>query len=88
MLDADLAEIYSVQTEVLVQAVERNLFRFSVDFMFQLTAEEFSALRSPSVTSNADTSPGHGGRRSAPYVFTEQGVTKLPRCSAARAPSR
>jgi hypothetical protein len=41
--------------------------------MFRLNAEEFAALRSHSVTSNA----GRGGRRYMPYVFTEQGVAML-----------
>jgi hypothetical protein len=73
MLDADLAELYGVATKVLVQAVKRNLARFPADFMFQLSAEEFANLRSQSVTSSA----GHGGRRTAPYAFTEQGVAML-----------
>jgi len=77
MLDADLAELYGVQTKVLVQAVKRNLVRFPIDFMFQLTAEEFAALRSQTVTSNIGDPPGRGGRRSAPYAFTEQGVAML-----------
>jgi len=74
MLDADLAELYGVQTKVLVQAVKRNLVRFPSDFMFQLTAQEWESLRSQSVTSNAE---GRGGRRTAPYAFTEQGVAML-----------
>jgi len=74
MLDADLADLYGVATKVLVQAVKRNLVRFPQDFMFQLSAEEFAALRSQSVTSNTD---GRGGRRTAPYAFTEQGVAML-----------
>ncbi len=73
MLDADLAELYGVQTKVLVQAVKRNIARFPADFMFQLTVEEFAALRSQTVTSNT----GRGGRRTAPYAFTEQGVAML-----------
>jgi hypothetical protein len=73
LLDGDLAKLYGVPTKVLVQAVKRNLERFPDDFMFQLDAEEFAALRSQSVTSNA----GRGGRRYAPYAFTEQGVAKL-----------
>lgn len=73
MLDADLAELYGVQTKVLVQAVKRNAQRFPADFMFQLSAKEFAALRSQSVTSNT----GRGGRRTAPYAFTEQGVAML-----------
>ena len=60
MLDADLAQLYGVETRVLVQAVKRNLARFPEDFMFQLSAEEFAALRSQSVISNTE---GRGGRR-------------------------
>jgi len=74
MLDADLAELYGVQTKVLVQAVKRNLARFPQDFMFQLSVDEFAALRSQTVTSNT----GRGGRRTAPYVLhPEQGVAML-----------
>jgi len=58
LLDADLAELYGVQTKVLVQSVKRNADRFPADFMFQLDAEEWDALRSQSVTSNT----GRGGR--------------------------
>ena len=74
LLDADLAALYEVPTKVLLQAVKRNLDRFPQDFMFQLSAEEFEALRSQSVTSK---NPGRGGRRYAPYAFTEQGVAML-----------
>ena len=74
MLDADLAQLYGVETRVLVQAVKRNLARFPEDFMFQLSTEEFAALRSQSVISNTE---GRGGRRTAPYAFTEQGVAML-----------
>jgi hypothetical protein len=73
MLDAELAALYGVETKVLVQAIKRNLERFPVDFMFQLDAEEYAALRSQFVTSNV----GRGGRRYAPYAFTEQGVAML-----------
>jgi len=52
MLDADLAELYGVETRVLVQAVKRNLERFPEDFMFQLSQEEFAILRSQFVTLN------------------------------------
>ena len=74
MLDADLAQLYGVETRVLVQAVKRNSTRFPTDFMFQLSAEEFAALRSQSVISNIQ---GRGGRRTAPYAFTEHGVAML-----------
>ncbi len=71
MLDADLATLYGVPTKALVQAVKRNIERFPADFMLQLTTAEFSNLRSQSVTSR------WGGRRYAPYAFTEQGVAML-----------
>lgn len=73
MLDEDLADLYGVETRVLVQQVKRNLKRFPADFMFQLTRAEAESLRSQIVTSNE----GRGGRRYAPYVFTEQGVAML-----------
>jgi len=72
MLDADLAALYQVPTKALVQAIKRNLRRFPADFMFQLTNEEYSFLRSQFVTSK-----GRGGRRYLPYAFTEQGIAML-----------
>ena len=74
LLDEHLAGLYGVQTKALVQAVKRNLERFPDDFMFQLTPEEWGDLRSQTVTSSSD---GWGGRRTAPYAFTEQGVAML-----------
>ncbi len=73
MLDEDLAQLYGVETKRLVEQVKRNSARFPDDFMFQLTMEEAAALRSQSATSKT----GRGGRRSAPYAFTEQGVAML-----------
>lgn len=73
MLDSDLAALYEVPTKSLNLAVRRNLERFPDDFMFQLNAEELRSLRFQSETSNA----GRGGRRTLPYVFTEQGVAML-----------
>ena len=73
MLDSDLAELYGVETRILNRAVSHNNSRFHADFMFQLTAEEAAALRFQSETSN----DGRGGRRYAPYAFTEQGVAML-----------
>src|SRR5438874_8756100 len=86
MLDADLAVLYSVTTKRLNEQVRRNRPRFPKDFMFQLTSEEGAFLRSQIATS----SKGRGGRRYAPYAFTEQGVAMLsgvlnsPRAIAAK----
>ena len=90
MLDFDLAALYGVTTKALNQAVKRNRVRFPEDFMFQLSAEEASNLRSQFVTSSLQSfdnqrisanrsqfvtgSKMHGGGRYRPYVFTEQGV--------------
>jgi len=71
MLDNDLANLYGVPTKALNQAIKRNLSRFPIDFMFQLTALEAENLRSQIVTSR------WGGRRTLPYAFTEQGVAML-----------
>jgi hypothetical protein len=72
ILDADIADLYGVETKVLVQAVKRNKTRFPRDFMLHLNRKEFSILRSQIVTSSS-----WGGRRSAPYAFTEHGVAML-----------
>jgi len=74
LLDEDLATLYGVETKVLVQAVKRNAARFPEDFMLQLTAPEWTALRSQFVT----LKPGRGQHRKyLPYAFTEQGVAML-----------
>ena len=73
MLDSDLADLYDVQVKVLNQAMKRNRKRFPPDFMFRLTVHEAESLRSQIVTSK----PRRGGRRTAPYAFTEQGVAML-----------
>jgi phage regulator Rha-like protein len=71
MVDTDLAELYGVETRVLNQAVKRNLRRFPQDFMFQLNEKEFESLKSQKATAS------WGGRRTAPFVFTEHGVLML-----------
>jgi phage regulator Rha-like protein len=73
MLDSDLAELYRVETKVLLQAIKRNIDRFPADFMFQLNNQGVARLRSQFVTSKS----GRGGRRYLPYAFTEQGVAML-----------
>ena len=72
MLDADLASIYGYSTKAFNQQISRNAERFNEeDLMFQLTDEEANSLRSQFVTTN------RGGRKYAPYAFTEQGVYML-----------
>ena len=72
ILDADLAALYEVPTKRFNEAVKRNLAKFPADFMFALTTDEFANLRSQFATSSSPAS--WGGRRYAPYVFTEHGA--------------
>ena len=72
MLDSDLAAIYCVTTKRLNEQLRRNRSRFPGDFAFQLTAEEFTNLKSQIATSSF-----HGGRRYRPWVFTEHGALML-----------
>ena len=74
MLDEDLATLYQVETRRLNEQVKRNSERFPSDFMFQLTEEEFTNLKSQFATSSLVQ---HGGRRKMPYAFTENGVYML-----------
>jgi hypothetical protein len=71
MLDRDLASLYGVETRILNQAVKRQIKRFPIDFMFQLTKTEFDNLKSQFVISR------WGGIRKMPLAFTEQGVAML-----------
>jgi len=72
MIDRDLAELYGVRTKVLNQAVKRNISRFPLDFMFQLTKIEKEA-----VVTNCDHLKTLKFSTQLPYVFTEQGVVML-----------
>ncbi|MEO8605647.1 MAG: ORF6N domain-containing protein [bacterium] len=72
MLDEDLARIYGVATRRLNEQVQRNLARFPSDFMFRLTLPEVANLKSQIATSSS-----WGGRRKAPYAFTEHGAVML-----------
>ena len=73
MLDRDLAMLYSVETRVLNQAVKRNAERFPTDFMFQLTAEEWSFISSQFVMTSRLKRP----KSALPFAFTEHGALML-----------
>ena len=74
MLDVDLANLYQVPTKRLNEAIRRNRDRFPEDFLFRLTNEEASALRSQIATLQI----GRGKYpKYAPYAFTEHGVVML-----------
>ena len=52
MLDFDLAELYATETRLLKRAVRRNIDRFPIDFMFELSTEEANSLLSSRVSQN------------------------------------
>jgi phage regulator Rha-like protein len=72
MIDRDLAELYGVETKKLNQAVKRNIERFPIDFMFQLTNEEQNEL-----VTICDRFKNLKHSSSNAYAFTEHGVTML-----------
>ena len=77
MLDSHLAALYEVETKRFNEAVRRNLAKFPADFMFQLSADEWAALRSQFATLDAagGESTGRGRHRKyLPYAFTEHGA--------------
>ena len=73
MVDRDLAALYGIETKRLKEQVKRNISRFPLDFMFELTKEEFINWRSQFATSNSDKM----SLRYLPMVFTEHGVLML-----------
>ncbi len=75
MLDVDLAEVYSVETKRINEAVKNNPDKFPDDFMFELTENEWNALRSKFSTLKSEGRGQH--RKYRPKVFTEQGVYML-----------
>lgn len=78
MLDSDLVVLYQVETGALNRAVKRNISRYPEDFRFQLTKEEYQNLRCQTgISSFAQDENNYGGRRTLPYVFTEQGISML-----------
>lgn len=72
MIDRDLAVLYGVDTKVLNQAVKRNIDRFPERFRFQLSKEETNEL-----VANCDRFNSLKHSSSAPYAFTEQGISML-----------
>ncbi|MBP7239974.1 MAG: ORF6N domain-containing protein [Saprospiraceae bacterium] len=83
MFDADLATLYEVQTKVLNQAVKRNIDRFPIDFMFQLTELEWDtfqvdqSMHDPMWSQIVTSSQKFRRKSLKPFVFTEQGVAML-----------
>jgi hypothetical protein len=87
ILDRDLAILYQIETKRLTEAVKRNIKRFPIDFMFQLTKEEWENIRFQVEILEPDNSlrpqiatlkKGRGQHsKYLPLAFTEQGVAML-----------
>lgn len=85
MLDFELAKIYNYETKRFNEQVKNNIERFDEDFRFQLTAEEFAALKggistlenNGTILMSKKSTSSWGGTRKLPYAFTEQGVYML-----------
>ncbi len=74
MIDSDLAQLYGIETKNLKRAVRMNIERFPDDFMFELTKEEYDALRCDFFTLKS----GRGQHsKYLPYAFTQEGVAML-----------
>ena len=76
MLDNDVAMLYHYETKYINLAVKRNKERFPEKFCFQLNENEVENLRLQFATSSLEKE-NYGGRRTLPYVFTEQGIAML-----------
>jgi ORF6N domain len=83
MLDADLAELYGVETRALIQAVKRNLSPFPADFIFQLTKEEFESLKSQIVISNSQSQSAISRDEEVAAIYLTRLQSKVWRCSPA-----
>ena len=73
ILDADLAELYGIETKALNQSVRRNKDRFPQDFMFILNEKDLQGMRSQFLTA----SRAKRNITALPFAFTEHGVTML-----------
>lgn len=72
IIDADVAELYGVETRRINEAVRNNIEKFPDDYVFQLTEQETKFLRSKISTTNFSTKS-----RTLPKAFTEKGLYML-----------
>ena len=72
MLDADVADLYGVETKRVNEAVRNNPDKFPQDYMFVLAADELQDLRSKKTTTKLSSKS-----RSLPKAFTEKGLYML-----------
>ena len=73
ILASDLAKFFDTETKRINEYRSRNTERFSSDYAFQLSEDEWQILKSQNATSSVD----HGGARARPWVYTEHGVAMM-----------
>jgi len=71
IIDADVAELYGVETKRINEAVKNNLDKFPDGYLFELTKKEWDLLKSKFSTSIK------GGKVKLPAAFTEKGLYML-----------
>ena len=91
LLDADVAQLYGVETKRVNEAVKNNPDKFPEGFLFKLDKHELADLRSKISTSSLQESANEevvdlqskilmsswGGARKVPTAFTERGLYML-----------
>ena len=70
--DADVAELFGVETRIVNQAVKNNPDKFPLDYMFELTKGEVQELKSKILISKVSDNNRRGTK-----VFTEKGLYML-----------
>ena len=81
--DADVAELYGVETKRINEAVRNNADKFPHDYMFEINTNELQVLRTKISTTKVSSK-----NRSTTKVFTEKGlymlatILKSPRATA------
>ena len=76
ILASEVAKLYGVETRIVNQAVKNNPEKFPPGFVFELSKEEWSVLRSKILTLNPQIGRGHYPKY-LPKAFTEKGLYML-----------
>lgn len=71
ILDADVAQLYGVETREVNQAVRNNPNKFPKGYVFEIDRQELTELRSKFLIANKSKS------RTMPKAFTEKGLYML-----------
>ncbi|MDE6239085.1 MAG: ORF6N domain-containing protein [Muribaculaceae bacterium] len=76
ILASDVAKLYGVETKIINQAVKNNPNKFPQGFVYELTKEEWTVLRSKILTLEPQTGKGKHTKY-LPKAFTEKGLYML-----------